>query len=334
MSPNQLLAAGILLAFVFILPATAESPYGCNESSLNGTSWITIYPVGTYNEGDNINITSITNLEEGQDIDVTVWGTSWCSMRDSCRCPSLGGTSGTVTVVKGNCGLNQTSFMVNTSSFTPGEFLVTEQAVSETANDSVLLNLLASPTYNASMAYDECVAARSQPSVIPTITSQISATVSNTLSDNVTASASAAAAFNGTPLSGSAPPLAVFGYGYGLKTHPETASVTVDFMDASKNSPTSWLWSFGDGDTSTLQYPQHTYSSGGTYTVFLTVANAAGSNTTWNSVVIPGVTVIIPPATQGTPSAMSTPNAGQDEISILGALAVCGVIFLFRKKGN
>src|SRR5208283_21708 len=204
MSPNQLLAAGILLAFVFILPATAESPYGCNESSLNGTSWITIYPVGTYNEGDNINITSITNLEEGQDIDVTVWGTSWCSMRDSCRCPSLGGTSGTVTVVKGNCGLNQTSFMVNTSSFTPGEFLVTEQAVSETANDSVLLNLLASPTYNASMAYDECVAARSQPSVIPTITSQISATVSNTLSDNVTASARAAAAFNGTPLSGSA----------------------------------------------------------------------------------------------------------------------------------
>jgi hypothetical protein len=44
--------------------------------------------------------------------------------------------------------------------------------------------------------------------------------------------------------------------------------------------------------------------------------------------------VIIPPATQETPSAMSTPNAGQDEISILGALAVCGVIFLFRKKGN
>ena len=35
----------------------------------------------------------------------------------------------------------------------------------------------------------------------------------------------------------------------------------------------SWLWSFGDGDSSTLQNPPHTYVTPGTYTVSLTVIN-------------------------------------------------------------
>ena len=327
MGPNQLLAIGILLALVFIVPGAAESSYGCNESSLNGTSWITIDPVGNYNYvgvGDNVTITGITNLEEGQEVLVQVYGSSWCMLRDTCRCPSVGGTSGTVKVVEGNCDLNQTLFIVNTTSFTPGEFLVTELAVGQTANDSVLLNLLASATYNASMAYDECVAARYEPSAIPTITSQNPAILSNASSDNGTISASPTAAFNGTPLSGPAP-LAVFGYGYGLKAHPETASVTVDFMDASKNSPTSWLWSFGDGNTSTIQYPQHIYSSGGTYTVFLTVANSAGSNTTWNSVVIPRVNGIAPPTTQEAPSATPTPKAGLNQYYRFSGRLLCVV---------
>ncbi len=51
----------------------------------------------------------------------------------------------------------------------------------------------------------------------------------------------------------------------------------VAFSDASTNSPTSWLWEFGDGSTSTDQNPVHTYSAG-TYTVNLTVSNADGSD--------------------------------------------------------
>ena len=54
--------------------------------------------------------------------------------------------------------------------------------------------------------------------------------------------------------------------------------LTVLFTDTSENSPTSWLWSFGDGESSTLQNPSHTYSTSGTYTVKLTAANAGGSN--------------------------------------------------------
>jgi PKD repeat protein len=53
----------------------------------------------------------------------------------------------------------------------------------------------------------------------------------------------------------------------------------VQFTDTSTGSPTLWSWSFGDGGTSTDRNPQHMYTNAGTYTVRLTVTNAAGSNT-------------------------------------------------------
>ncbi|HNX18081.1 MAG TPA: PKD domain-containing protein [Methanoregula sp.] len=57
-----------------------------------------------------------------------------------------------------------------------------------------------------------------------------------------------------------------------------SAPLTVNFTDSSTNSPTQWQWDFGDGGTSILQNPTHEYISPGTYTVKLTVTNAAGSN--------------------------------------------------------
>ena len=55
---------------------------------------------------------------------------------------------------------------------------------------------------------------------------------------------------------------------------------TFAFSDASTNEPTSWLWDFGDGETSAEQNPQHSYAMGGRYDVCLTAANRAGSSTT------------------------------------------------------
>jgi PKD repeat protein len=49
----------------------------------------------------------------------------------------------------------------------------------------------------------------------------------------------------------------------------------VQFEDLSKNRPTSWQWEFGDGTISTLEKPTHTYTKTGTYTIKLTVRNAA-----------------------------------------------------------
>ena len=57
------------------------------------------------------------------------------------------------------------------------------------------------------------------------------------------------------------------------------APMTVQFIDVSGNAPSFWTWTFGDGGTSSLQNPVHTYLTQGTYAVSLTVTNAAGSNT-------------------------------------------------------
>jgi len=64
-----------------------------------------------------------------------------------------------------------------------------------------------------------------------------------------------------------------------------SAPLTVHFIDASGGTPTSWNWSFGDGDAtnSTRRNPYHTYAAAGTYTVSLTVNNsAAGQGYTEN----------------------------------------------------
>ena len=57
-----------------------------------------------------------------------------------------------------------------------------------------------------------------------------------------------------------------------------TCSGTVNFTDLSTNNPTSWLWDFGDGNTSTDQNPIHTYTSSGQFSVTLTASNVNGSN--------------------------------------------------------
>jgi len=47
-----------------------------------------------------------------------------------------------------------------------------------------------------------------------------------------------------------------------------TNGQTVQFTDASPNA-TSWSWDFGDGNTSSIQNPQHTYAADGVYDVTL-----------------------------------------------------------------
>ena len=67
------------------------------------------------------------------------------------------------------------------------------------------------------------------------------------------------AAFTGYPLAGDAP-------------------LTVLFTDESTNTPTSWLWDFGDGVFTVEKNPFHVYNLPGSYDVALTVTNAGGSD--------------------------------------------------------
>lgn len=55
----------------------------------------------------------------------------------------------------------------------------------------------------------------------------------------------------------------------------EITNPTVQFADNSLGA-TTWYWDFGDGNTSTQQHPEYTYTSPGTYTITLTVTNQYG----------------------------------------------------------
>jgi PKD repeat protein len=79
-------------------------------------------------------------------------------------------------------------------------------------------------------------------------------------------------------VSAGAPPVAAFQF--------TVVGNQVNFVDKSTGGPSSWTWTFGDGATSTLQNPTHTYSGPGAYTVSLLVGNAAGQNSTSNVVTI------------------------------------------------
>lgn len=79
-----------------------------------------------------------------------------------------------------------------------------------------------------------------------------------------------------------------------------TAPVTVQFTDRSTGGPTSWLWTFGDGTSSTEQNPVHTYTTAGTHTVTLTASHPYDSDTETKTAYItvavlqpfPGLTLI------------------------------------------
>jgi uncharacterized delta-60 repeat protein len=65
---------------------------------------------------------------------------------------------------------------------------------------------------------------------------------------------------------------------------------TVTFSNTSSNAA-SYLWNFGDSQSSTAASPSHTYAADGTYTVTLSATNACGTATVSQEVVIgPGLT--------------------------------------------
>jgi PKD repeat protein len=63
-------------------------------------------------------------------------------------------------------------------------------------------------------------------------------------------------------------------------TYGQTGSIpfTLQFNNTSINA-NSYYWEFGDGDSSTVENPTHTYAGNGSYTVSLTVSDGCSSNT-------------------------------------------------------
>jgi PKD repeat protein len=82
------------------------------------------------------------------------------------------------------------------------------------------------------------------------------------------------------------PPVALFS---GSPTNG-VEPLNVSFTDASSNSPTGWSWNFGDGGTSALQSPSHSYPTAGVYTVKLIATNGGGSSTNTKTAYISVIT--------------------------------------------
>ena len=57
-----------------------------------------------------------------------------------------------------------------------------------------------------------------------------------------------------------------------------TAPSIITFLDQSTGDITNYLWSFGDGGSSSLLNPSHSYAENGIYSVTLTVSGPGGSN--------------------------------------------------------
>jgi len=70
---------------------------------------------------------------------------------------------------------------------------------------------------------------------------------------------------------------------------PNGAPVTgqlVQFNDTSAGSPTSWLWVFGDGQTSTDRNPTHVFGAAGVFHVTMTATGAGGPSVVEQDVVV------------------------------------------------
>jgi PKD repeat protein len=99
---------------------------------------------------------------------------------------------------------------------------------------------------------------------------------------------SAATVVTVTPLPTAGFTSATAGFGY-----------VFDFSNTSTGGATDYLWDFGDGNTSTLATPSHTYTTNGAYTVTLTASNGNCSDVSTATINADGVGIAdVTPAVQ------------------------------------
>jgi len=117
-----------------------------------------------------------------------------------------------------------------------------------------------------------------------------------------------------------------------FKIEPPQATILnpyFDFVDASVNT-SSWLWNFGDGETSTLQFPSHTYLVPGYFTVQLIATSDKGCvDSTFSEVYVENVVTFYIPNS-------FTPNADgyNDEFAPIGYSVAGYNLNIFNRWGQ
>jgi PGF-CTERM protein len=103
---------------------------------------IRIDPIGDKHVGDKFTITAQTNLAVDDEVLVQVYSSSFKPTQKS-QSGEFSGATGTVKVTKGDSGMNKISFDVDSSTFKPDEYIVTENAViQDQATGTALFNVL------------------------------------------------------------------------------------------------------------------------------------------------------------------------------------------------
>ncbi len=127
-------------------------------------------------------------------------------------------------------------------------------------------------------------------------------------------------------------------------TNPTEGQV-VHFSDLSTGNPTTWNWNFGDGGSSDLSNPTHTYESSGTYQISLAVENDGGSSNSEQSVTVrssgedgppitdPGSFVYVIPAAAKVAGTLGT-NWLTDLVVVNSETSEVSANFFFLERGR
>jgi PKD repeat protein len=94
---------------------------------------------------------------------------------------------------------------------------------------------------------------------------------------------------------------------------PVLSSLTVNFTNNSANAD-SFLWEFGDGNTSTEKNPSHTYTTAGTYTV--TLRSISNCNETIKTTTITLTSGTVEQTGLNKVQILPNPNSGQFQVAI------------------
>lgn len=105
---------------------------------------------------------------------------------------------------------------------------------------------------------------------VKTYSVKLTVTDTDGASSNITKDVTVSAPLN-------APPVAAFTFSPALPQVGSAVSFSSDPSTDSDGTVTAWSWNFGDGATSQVRNPSHTFSSTGTYSVTLSVTDSDGA---------------------------------------------------------